>query len=119
MREKSVKEKRSESLLKEALSEALATLSDPRLNSLSVIDVDCSRGKHDATVYLDPTGIERAEQKEIKKQLRVARGAISEYCLTSTEWFKCPKFTFEFDDSIQTANRLDALFEQIKKERGE
>lgn len=117
MKEKSVKLQRTESLLKEVLSEALATLSDSRLNSLGVVEVECSKGKYHAEVYLDAPFANAQEKREILRQLRLAEGAIREHCLTATGWYKCPHFHFNFDDTIEKGARLEALFEQIAKER--
>lgn len=118
MKEKSVKLQRTESLLKEVIPEALSTLSDTRLNSLGVVEVDCSKGKYHAEVYLDAPFATPEEKREILRQLRLAEGTIRDHCLSATGWFKCPRFHFNFDDSTDKANRLDAIFEQLKKERG-
>ena len=49
-----IKVKRTESILKELIPEALSELSDARLHEVDVVDVQCSRGRSDAKVYLDP-----------------------------------------------------------------
>jgi len=42
-----IKRKRTESVLREIIPEALATLDDSRINSLLVTEVVCSRGRSD------------------------------------------------------------------------
>lgn len=117
MYEKSIKLQRTQSLLRELIPEALATLSDTRLNSIGIVDVSCSRGKYHAEVYLTAPFATPKEKGEILRQLRRAEGALRDYCLSATGWFKCPHFHFSFDDSNEEGNRLDVIFKQIQKER--
>jgi ribosome-binding factor A len=86
MSNKSIKVQRKESILVELLNEALSTLNDSRLNSLTVLEVVCSRGASDAKVYLEKSLLTKDEQKEALKLLRKANGLISKYCLESTGW---------------------------------
>ncbi len=111
-----IKRHRTESVLRELIPEALSQLGDERLRGLTVTEVVCSRGRSDADVYLDPTGHEEDEQKQILKQLKkVARG-LEAYCLKAEGWFKSPKFHFKFDKELERAKRLDELFSIIEKE---
>jgi ribosome-binding factor A len=113
MSNKSIKVQRKESLLVELLNEALSTLNDNRLNSLTVLDVVCSRGASDAKVYLEKSFFTKEEQKQILKLLKKANGLISKYCLESTGWYKVPKFTYTFDDLFEKENRIEELFKKI------
>lgn len=113
---KSIKLQRTESLLKEIVPIALAQLDDSRLNSLNVLDVKCSKGKYSAQVFLS-CDIDKKEQNEILKQLKKANSLIKSYCLEETGWFRCPDFTFLFDDTIETQNRLEKIFKQIESSK--
>jgi ribosome-binding factor A len=115
MRNKSINLQRTESLLNELIPEALSNLNDNRINSLAITEVDCSHGKYDAKVYFDGSDYTDDEIKEIQKALKKANGAIKSYILSATSWYKCPNFTFVADDLMQKKQRLDMLFEQIKK----
>jgi len=57
-----IKIKRTESILKELIPEAISQLSDARVREVDVIDVHCSRGRSDAKVYLDPHDYTPQEQ---------------------------------------------------------
>lgn len=114
-----IKLQRSQALLLELLSEALSTLSNPALNSLSVTQVICSRGKYNAEVFIESSDFANEEKSFILRELKKAEGILREHILSSSGWFKCPKFTFKFDDSLKNANSLDKIFAQIAKERGE
>jgi ribosome-binding factor A len=115
MSNKSIKVQRKESLLVELLNEAFSTLNDNRLNSLTVLDVVCSRGASDAKVYLEKSFLTKEEQKQILKLLKKANGLISKYCLESTGWYKVPKFSYTFDELFDKENKIEELFDKIKK----
>ena len=119
MNEAKIKLRRTESILAELIPEALSQLNDARLHELSVIEVKCSRGRSDAKVYLDPTGFLEEEKGLYLKQLRKARPIIEDYCMKDQGWFRCPKFTFEFDEQLKKSQTIEALFKQIASEKKE
>jgi ribosome-binding factor A len=113
---KSIKLQRTQSILKELIPEALSTLNDEMLNGLCVIDVECTRGKYDATVYLDKAMFDTDEQKYIISQLKRVNSHIKTYCMQSEGWFRSPDFKFKFDDKLEKQNQMDALFDQVASE---
>jgi ribosome-binding factor A len=117
MTQEEIKRHRVESVLKEIIPEALATLDDTRINSLLVTDVVCSKGRSDAKVYLDKSFLTEAEQREALKQLRIVAGYIQNHCKQSEGWFKAPRFTFEFDEQLEKQSRMEELFKQIAKRK--
>jgi ribosome-binding factor A len=114
-----IKRKRTESVLRELIPEALGTLEDSRINALGVTEVLCSRGRYDARVFLDPTGLDEREQAEALRQLRKVAGYLKTYIKESEGWYKAPNFTFEFDDELDRISRMDKLFAKIEKEIGD
>lgn len=115
----SIRLQRSQSLLKELVSEALSSLSNPNLNTLSITDVLCSKGKYHAEVFIESSDLTPQERRLILKEIKKAEGILREYILGASGWFKCPKLSFKFDDSLSLGNALDEIFEQIAKERKE
>ena len=113
MSEAQIKLKRTESILKELIPEALSTLNDNRLHEITVVDVKCSRGRNDAKVFLDPDFYDEKERATLIKQLKKARPIIEDYCMKDQGWFRCPKLSFEFDEHFQKARRIEELFKQI------
>ena len=111
---KSIKLQKIESLLRELVPEALSNFEDNRINSLLITDVDCSKGKYDATVYISPEFITEDEQKEVLQQLRKAKSKIRANILNATDWFRCPEFSFKFDKNVDKMNRMNELFKKIK-----
>ena len=114
--DKSVKIKRVESVLKELIPEAISQLSDASLRGLCVVDVECSRGKYDAVVYLDASFVTLEEEPFILKQIAKASGFLENYCKQMEGWFRCPKFHFKFDHNLEKQNKMDDLFDKIHKD---
>lgn len=112
-----IKLERSQSLLLELVSEALSTLSNPNLNSLSITQVQCSKGKYHAEVFIESSGFSQEEKAQVLRELKKAEGILREYVLSASGWFKCPKFSFRFDESLSHANNLDKIFAKISQER--
>ncbi len=117
MTQAEIKRKRTESILKETIPEVLSTLGDPRINTLTVTEVHCSRGRSDAKVYLDKGFLSEAEQHEALRQLKKVAHYIQNRIKESEGWFKAPKLHFLFDEHFESVSRIEALFEQIEKER--
>lgn len=112
-----IKLKRTESILKELIPEAISQLSDARLREIDVIDVHCSKGRSDAKVYLDPHDYTPQEQAAFIRQLEKARPIIEEHCMRDQGWFRSPKLAFVFDDTLERSKNIEALFAQIAKEK--
>ncbi len=113
MDNKSVNLQRTQSLLMELIPEALSSLNDNRIKSLTITDVDCKNGKYDANVYYDGSDYTKEELKEIRSSLRKANGRLKSYILNATSWYKCPDFTFLIDDMLDKRARMEDLFAQI------
>ena len=111
-----IKRKRANSILRELIPEALSQLGDERLRGLTVTEVVCSKGRSDADVYLDPTGIDEAEQRQILKQLKKVTKGLEAHCLKAEGWYRSPKFHFKFDKELDRVKRMDELFAKIEKE---
>ncbi len=114
MTQEEIKRHRVESVLREIIPEALATLADSRINALLVTDVVCSKGRSDAKVYIEPSFLNEKEQREALKQLRSVAGYIQNQCKQTEGWFKAPRMTFEFDHQLEKINRIEDLFKQIE-----
>jgi len=112
-----IKIKRTESILKELIPEAISQLSDARVREVDVIDVHCSRGRSDAKVYLDPHDYTPQEQAVFLKLLEKARPIIEEHCMKDQGWFLSPRMTFVFDDTLKRSQNIEALFAKIAKEK--
>ena len=119
MTEAQIKLKRTGSVLLELIPQALGAMNDKRLHELDILEVVCSRGKSDAKVYINPHDLTEEQKREYLKLLRKARPIVETYCLKDQGWYRCPKFTFEFDEQLQKSKNLEELFKQIAKDKTE
>jgi ribosome-binding factor A len=115
MTEAQIKLKRTESLLEELIPEALGSLNDKRLHELDILEVKCSRGKSDAKVYINPASFSEEEKRNYLQLLKKARPIVETYCLKDQGWYRCPQFTFEFDEQLKKSKELEELFKRIAK----
>ena len=115
MTEAQIKLKRTESVLLELIPQALGAMNDKRLHELDIIEVVCSRGKSDAKVYINPHELQESEKNDYLRLLRKARPIVETYCLKDQGWYRCPKFTFEFDEQLQKSKKLEDIFKKIAK----
>lgn len=72
-------QERREAFLQEIVNEALGSLGDSLLNTLEVTKVQCSKGKHDAKVFIESSSIDKAMQNKILQAFKKARPIIQEY----------------------------------------
>lgn len=109
MSDKSVKVLRAESVMTELVGEAIGTLGNEMLNSLSVIKVESSRGLSDATVYIMDDGFSDGEKQKIISGLKKSSSYIARYCTATDAMSKMPKLTYRFDDSLEKEKRLEEI----------
>jgi ribosome-binding factor A len=112
-----IKRKRTDAILQELIPEAIAQMGDARLRELDVIEVRCAKGRSDAKVYVDPHDYSEAERDAFLKQLKKARPIIEDYCMKDQGWFRCPKLAFFFDDQLKQTQNIEALFNQLEREK--
>lgn len=111
-----IKRLRTQSVLKELIPEALATLEDELLRGLCVTDVECKNGRYDAFVYLDKMAFDEAEQAYIINHLKRISRHLQNHCMAAEGWYRCPNFHFKFDDRLEYQNHMDKLFDKISKD---
>ncbi|CAD7287919.1 Ribosome-binding factor A [Campylobacter majalis] len=116
MNQNEIKRLRTQSVLKELIPEALATLEDELLKGLCVTDVECKKGRYDAFVYLDKMAFDEKEQNYILSHLKRITKHLQNHCMAAEGWYKAPNFHFKFDDRLEYQNRMDKLFDKISKE---
>lgn len=112
-----IKKLKNQSLLKEAIQEALCSLKDNRLNTLAVNDVNCSNGKYFCKIFIDSTTLDENQRKKILKLLKNASGIIKQYLQNSLSWYRIPDFKFSFDTNLETINKLNNIFKQINERK--
>ncbi|MGP1485275.1 MAG: 30S ribosome-binding factor RbfA [Campylobacter sp.] len=116
MNQNEIKRLRTQSVLKELLPEALATLEDDLLKGLCVTDVECKKGRYDAFVYLDKMMFDEREQGYILQHLKRVTRHLQNHCMAAEGWYRAPNFHFKFDDRLEYQNHIDKLFDKISQD---
>jgi ribosome-binding factor A len=116
MTQEEIKRHRVESVLKEIIPEALSSLDDPEINSLSVTEVICSKGRSDARVYIDTAFVNSEDEEYILRKLNAVSRYVQNHCKQSEGWFRAPNMVFEFDHQADKINKIEALFKKIESE---
>lgn len=116
--DKIVRQKRLEAQFVQLLNESFADLNDPIFAGVSVVDVIISKGRYDARVFVQ---CDEANKTEVLRHLKHASGAIREYCLQASGWFRCPKLHFEWEQNTQQhlLNLIDSLQHENTKDCSE
>lgn len=111
-----IKRLRTESVLKQLIPEALASLEDSVLKGLCVTEVECKKGRYDAFVYLDKMAFDEREQAYVLAHLKRVSRHLQNFCMSAEGWYRAPNFHFKFDDRLEYQNHMDKLFDKISKE---
>lgn len=117
MNPQDIKDSRFSHQFKEAVADAISSLNDKTISTLTVVEVKVARGKSDATVYLDGAGFTQEEKDQRVSRLKKASGFITKHCLATMGKYKIPNLKFVMDDSTETLSKMDELFKRIKDER--
>jgi len=109
------RQKRVGELLKREISTLLEReIRDPRLNFVTVTDVEVTFDLRDAFVYVSaPEGRERKE--EILQGLESASGFLRHELAQNLRLKFIPRLNFVWDDSMERGQRIDQLLREIKK----
>ncbi|WP_203362347.1 30S ribosome-binding factor RbfA [Bacillus sp. REN10] len=89
---------------------------DPRIGFITVTDVEVTGDLQQAKVYITVLGDEH-KREETLKALAKAKGFIRSEVGQRIRLRKTPELLFEFDESIDYGNRIDALLRQIDSDQ--
>jgi ribosome-binding factor A len=107
----------------ERIREELAAIliehvSDPRLQMLTVTEVEVDRELAFATIFVTALGgVDRSE--EVMEALEVAGGYLRRELSARIPMRSFPQLRFRWDESYERGTRIDELLDQLRTERGE
>jgi ribosome-binding factor A len=111
--------KRIQDQIKQVVTEILESrVNDPRLDSVYVTDVTVDRELDYANIYVSALG-GQGQVDEILLGLQNASGFIRHNLSQEVKLRVIPKIRFYWDETPDRADRIEALLDEIRKERTE
>lgn len=103
--------RRVNSILKEVLADEIETLTDPRLELVSVTSVDTSPDLRQATVYVSTVDLDRGPDavEALTKAASRLQGAVA----SQVRMKYTPHLNFELDSGVVHGERIDAILRDI------
>ncbi|KIL50515.1 MULTISPECIES: 30S ribosome-binding factor RbfA [Jeotgalibacillus] len=89
-------------------------IKDPRIGFVTVTDVEVTGDLQQATVYITVLGDEEQRENTLRG-LAKAKGFIRSEIGQRIRLRKTPELLFEFDESIETGNRIESLIRDLKE----
>lgn len=98
---------------REILAEEIPRLKDPRVGFVTVVGVRVTPDLRRARVFYTTMGDERA-RRATAAALRSARGHLRKVIGDQVRMKVLPDLEFEQDESVQTADRIEQLLQQVR-----
>jgi ribosome-binding factor A len=104
--------RRVNEVLRQVISDAITNdLSDPRLEMATVTSVDTTPDLRHAKVYFTVLGDDEAKAEALKG-LKRAHSVLQGKVAAETRMKHTPALAFEYDESIESGMRIDALLSE-------
>lgn len=103
---------------REILAEEIPRLKDPRVGFVTVLGVKVTPDLRRARVFYTSMGDDRA-RRATAAALRSARGHLRRLIGDQVRMKVLPELEFEEDDTFETADRIEQLFERLHDEHGD
>ena len=98
---------------REILAEEIPRLKDPRIGFVTVVGVRVTPDLRRARVFYTSMGDDRA-RRATAAALRSARGHLRKVIGDQVRMKVLPDLEFEEDESVQTADRIEQLLQQVR-----
>ena len=108
----------AERVREELAAVLLEQVSDPRLQLITITDVDVDRELAYASIFVTALGGEDRSD-EVMEGLAAASGFLRRELANRIPMRTFPQLRFEWDASYERGTRIDELLDQLKLERGE
>lgn len=100
-----------------AVNEILLTeIRDPRVQGVTITDVELTGDLQEATIYYSTLDTDDETKKETQTGLDRATGLVRKELGKYLTTYRTPELEFARDESIEYGDRIDELLNQIHKE---
>ncbi|MCW2961886.1 MAG: ribosome-binding factor [Thermoleophilia bacterium] len=104
--------------MRQVLGEAVGRLEDPRLGFITITGVVIANDFHNAKVYVSVLGDEEDRERSLAG-LRSAHGLLQRAVGKDTKLHHTPKLEFIYDDTTDSAMRLESILRHGEHQPGE
>ncbi|XJS09675.1 30S ribosome-binding factor RbfA [Aerococcaceae bacterium WGS1372] len=106
-------------ILREVNNIFLREIKDPRIEGVTITDVDLTGDLQQATIYYSTLSDKAGERQKTERGLKAITGKVRSELGKKLTLYKTPEIKFERDRSIDYGSHIDALLNQIKNEDNE
>ncbi|MGO4927422.1 30S ribosome-binding factor RbfA [Fundicoccus sp. Sow4_D5] len=101
-------------ILKEVSDILMRGVKDPRVDGVTITDVEVTGDLQQATIYYSTLSDLAGERQKTEAGLNAAKGKVRSELGRRLTVYKTPEITFERDHSVDYGSRIDTLLNQIK-----
>ncbi|HLR88888.1 MAG TPA: 30S ribosome-binding factor RbfA [Atopostipes sp.] len=106
----------SQEILKEVNDILMNTVRDPRVEGITITDVDLTGDLQQATIFYSTLETDDQTKKETQAGLDKATGLIRKELGSRLTTYHTPELGFKRDESVEYGNRIDQLLNELKNE---
>lgn len=103
-------------ILREVNDILLKDVKDPRIEGVTITDVELTGDLQQATVFYSTLSDLASERQKTKDGLEAASGLVRSELAKRIKLYKVPTVKFEQDKSIDYGNRIEELLNQVKED---
>lgn len=106
----------SQEILKEVNDILMNTVRDPRVEGITITDVDLTGDLQQATIFYSTLETDDQTKRETQAGLDKATGLIRKELGSRLTTYHTPELGFKRDESVEYGNRIDQLLNELKNE---
>lgn len=103
-------------ILREVSQILLREVKDPRIEGITLTDVELTGDLQQATLYYSSLSDKAGARQKEEAGLKAVTGLVRSELSKRLKLYKTPEIKFERDSSVDYGNRIDELLNQIKRE---
>lgn len=102
-------------ILREVNRILMRDIKDPRIEGVTITDVDLTGDLQQATIYYSTLSDKAGARQKTQAGLEAVTGKVRSQLGKAIQLYKVPELHFERDQSVDYGNRIDQLLDQINQ----
>lgn len=103
-------------ILREVNRIFMREIKDPRIEGVTITDVDLTGDLQQATIYYSTLSDKAGARQKTQAGLEAIKGKVRSQLGKAIQLYKVPEIKFERDSSVDYGNRIDSLLASLKKD---